>query len=271
MKANRILYVSAELMPYFPENPISRISLEAPKEMHSSGNDVRIFIPGFGSINERRHQLHEVIRLSGMNLIVNDVDQPLIIKVASIPKARLQAYFIYNEEYFKRRGIYGDPDGNFYRDNDERMLFFIRGVLEAVKKLNWSPDIVHVHGWLSALLPLYVRTYYKDEPIFADTKVIASLYDMDYEGGLDGNMIRKIAMDGIDTSNFDYIQTPSFLNLTRLMVDYSDGVIKGTESLPNSVNALLEDTDKPVLGYLSPGEFGEAYHKFCEESVLNEA
>lgn len=268
MKANRILYVSAELTPYFPETPISRISLEAAKEMSSLGKDVRIFIPGFGSINERRHQLHEVIRLSGMNLIINDVDQPLIIKVASIPKMRLQAYFIYNEEYFKRKGVYGDKDGNFYPDNDERMLFFIRGVLETVKKLNWSPDIIHIHGWLSALLPLYVRTYYKDEPIFADTKIISSLYDRGCEGDLDPGMIRKIAMDGIDTAHFDYIQTPSFLNLTRLMIDYSDGVIKGTESLPDSVNALLNHTDKPVLGYLNPGEFSEVYHKFCREAVF---
>lgn len=268
MKDKKILYVSSELTPYFPENPIARTSLELSKQMNEMGHDVRVFMPCFGNINERRHQLHEVIRLSGMNLVINDMNQPLIIKVASIPKARLQVYFIDNDEYFKRKGGYEDNSGNLYADNDERMLFFIRGVLETVKKLNWSPDIIHVHGWMSALLPLYSKTYYKDEPIFNDTRIISSVYDMGYEGALDEAMIQKIGMDGIDVSQLNYMQEPTFLNLTRLMVEHSDGVIKGDESLPDNLNGLLDETDKPVLDYLGYEQFGEAYDKLCGKQAL---
>ena len=271
MKGKKILYVSSELTPYFPENPISRTSVELPRQMSELGKDVRIFMPCFGNINERRHQLHEVIRLSGMNLVVNDMSQPLVIKVASIPKTRLQVYFIDNDEYFKRKGCYRDKEGNFYTDNDERMLFFVRGVLETIKKLNWSPDVIHVHGWMSALLPLYLRTYYKDEPIFNDTRVFSSVYDVAYEGNLDEAMIKKIEMDGIDISALDYLREPSFLNLTRLMVEHSDGVVKGAESLSSDLIDLLDSADRPVLDYLSCEAFAEAYGKLYEEAALNEA
>ena len=157
MKDKRILYVSSEVIPYLPETTLSSTAFNIAKFAHSKGIQTRIFMPRFGVINERRHQLHEVIRLSGMNLIINDMDMPLIIKVASIPKERMQVYFIDNEEYFKRKAVYTDEDDKLFSDNDERMIFFAKGVVETVKKLNWAPDIIHVHGWMASLLPLYLK------------------------------------------------------------------------------------------------------------------
>jgi starch synthase len=162
MEDKRILYVSSEVVPYLAENEVSSMSYDVPKMVNDQGGQIRIFMPRYGNINERRHQLHEVIRLSGMNLVVNDLDMPLIIKVASIPKERIQVYFIDNDEYFKRKATFTDEDGALYPDNDERAIFFAKGVVETVKKLNWVPDIIHVHGWMAGMLPIYMKHYYKD-------------------------------------------------------------------------------------------------------------
>ena len=167
------------------------MSFEAPRMVNANGGQIRIFMPKFGNINERRHQLHEVIRLSGINIVINDIDVPLIIKVASIPKERIQVYFIDNDEYFHRTGTLFDEQNQMYPDNDERCIFFAKGIVETVKKLNWLPDIIHIHGWVSSLLPLYLRTYYKDEPIFSESKIITSVFDSDYEGTLDSNLLTK--------------------------------------------------------------------------------
>ena len=194
MNGKRILFVSSELVPYLPENQVSLMSYESPRVVNGNGGQIRIFMPRYGNINERRHQLHEVIRLSGMNLVINDMDMPLIIKVASIPKERIQVYFIDNEEYFKRKATFFDVEGKLFEDNDERAIFFAKGVVETVKKLNWAPDVIHVHGWMASLLPLYLRTYYKDEPIFADAKIVTSLYEQGFEGSLSTEMKSKIAL-----------------------------------------------------------------------------
>ena len=177
MKDKRILYISSELTPYLPETEVSKMAFEVPKEMHSQGAQIRMFMPRFGVINERRHQLHEVIRLSGMNLIINDMDMPLIIKVASLPKERMQVYFIDNEEYFRRKAVFTDEEGKLFPDNDERAIFFAKGVVETVKKLNWSPDIIHIHGWMASLLPFYLREYYNNDPLFAESKIVTSAFN----------------------------------------------------------------------------------------------
>ena len=192
MKDKRILYVSSEVVPYLPETEISSMSFEAPRMVNKLGGQIRIFMPRYGNINERRHQLHEVIRLSGINLVINDLDMPLIIKVASIPKERIQVYFIDNEEYFKRKATLTDENGKLFDDNDERSIFFAKGVIETVKKLNWAPDIIHVHGWLAALLPLYLKEYFKDEPLFAESKIVTSVYNQSFDGSLNKEMIEKI-------------------------------------------------------------------------------
>jgi len=198
MKDKRILYVSSEVIPYLPETEIASMSFDAPQMVNSKGGQIRIFMPRYGNINERRHQLHEVIRLSGMNLVINDFDMPLIIKVASIPKERIQVYFIDNEEYFKRKATFTDEDGNLFKDNDERAIFFAKGVVETVKKLNWAPDIIHVHGWLASLLPLYLKKYYASEPLFKESKIVMSVYNSGFNGTLNEELIDKIAFDGID-------------------------------------------------------------------------
>ncbi|MCG2461552.1 glycogen/starch synthase [Flavobacteriaceae bacterium F89] len=268
MNGKKILFVSSELVPYLPENEVSLMSYEAPRMVNSNGGQIRIFMPRFGNINERRHQLHEVIRLSGMNLVINDMDMPLIIKVASIPRERIQVYFIDNEEYFKRKATFTDEEGNLFPDNDERAIFFAKGVVETVKKLNWSPDIIHVHGWMAALLPLYLRNYYKDEPLFADSKIVTSIYGKDFEGELDSDISKKIIFDGISEESISSLKTPNYNNLLKVAVDFSDAVILATEKIPEDLANYISNLQKPVLPYVSLQEFEEAYGEFYRDKVL---
>ena len=247
MNGKKILFVSSELVPYLPENEVSLMSYEAPRMVNSNGGQIRIFMPRYGNINERRHQLHEVIRLSGMNLVINDMDMPLIIKVASIPKERIQVYFIDNEEYFKRKATFTDKQGNLFPDNDQRAIFFAKGVMETVKKLNWSPDIIHVHGWMASLLPLYLKKYYADEPLFADSKIVLSVYGRTFEGALDKDMIK---------------------NLLKIAVDYSDAIILASEDIPEELENHISNQEKPVLPYVPVQEFEEAYANFYNTEVL---
>lgn len=268
MNGKKILFVSSELVPYLPENEVSLMSYETPKMVNSNGGQIRIFMPRFGNINERRHQLHEVIRLSGMNLVINDMDMPLIIKVASIPKERIQVYFIDNEEYFKRKATFADENGNLFPDNDERAIFFAKGVVETVKKLNWSPDIIHVHGWMASLLPLYLKQYYADEPLFADSKIVTSVYGKGFEGDLDENMQKKINFDGVSEEKIQALSTPNYNNLLKVAVDFSDAVILATEDLPEDLEKHIANLQKPVLPYVPLQEFEEAYANFYTTEVL---
>ncbi|QLG45589.1 glycogen/starch synthase [Costertonia aggregata] len=268
MNGKKILFVSSELVPYLPENEVSLMSYETPRMVNSNGGQIRIFMPRYGNINERRHQLHEVIRLSGMNLVINDMDMPLIIKVASIPKERIQVYFIDNEEYFKRKATFADEDGNLFADNDERAIFFAKGVVETVKKLNWSPDIIHVHGWMASLLPMYLKQYYEDEPLFADSKIVMSVYGKSFEGELDKEMHKKVAFDGISEDKIEALKTPDYNNLLKIAVDFSDAVILASEDIPEDLNNHIANLQKPVLPYVSLQEFEEAYANFYNTEVL---
>lgn len=268
MKDKRVLYVSSEVIPYLPETEISSMSFEAPRAVNNKEGQIRIFMPRYGNINERRHQLHEVIRLSGMNLVINDLDMPLIIKVASIPKERMQVYFIENDDYFKRKATYTDEDGNFYEDNDERAIFFAKGVIETVKKLNWSPDIIHVHGWLASFLPLYLKKYYGNEPLFESSKIVTSIYNQGFDGTLDKEVINKIAFDGIEKSDIKELENPTYANVMKVAVNYSDAVIEGSETLPDELNSFLKNLNKPVLKFHNIEEFQEAYIDFYTQKVL---
>jgi starch synthase len=268
MKDKRILYVSSEVIPYLPETEISSMSFEAPRMVNNNNGQIRIFMPRYGNINERRHQLHEVIRLSGMNLVINDMDMPLIIKVASIPKERMQVYFIDNEEYFKRKATFTDEEGNFFEDNDERAIFFAKGVIETVKKLNWSPDIIHVHGWLASFLPLYLRKYYDNEPLFEKSKVVTSVYNQGFDATLDDKTIEKIKFDGIDESEIIELQNPNYVNMMKIAVKNSDAVIIGSENIPDELEAYLNKLEKPVLKYHNMDDFSQAYLDFYQTKVL---
>lgn len=269
MKDKRILYVSSEVVPYLPETEISSMSFEAPKMVNKQGGQIRIFMPRFGNINERRHQLHEVIRLSGINLVVNDLDVPLIIKVASIPKERIQVYFIDNEDYFKRKATLTDEDGELFPDNDERSIFFAKGVIETVKKLNWAPDIIHVHGWLASLLPLYLKEYYKNEPLFSNSKVITSLYNQSFEKTLNEEMIHKIKFDAISDEAISILAKPTYTNLMKVAVNYSDALIIGSQEIPSELSEHVKNSNKPTLEYHSLETFSEAFTNFYNKVVLS--
>ncbi len=268
MDDKRILYVSSEVVPYLAENEVSIQSYELPKMINELGGQIRIFMPRYGNINERRHQLHEVIRLSGMNLVVNDIDMPLIIKVASIPKERIQVYFIDNDEYFKRKATFSDEEGVLYPDNDERAIFFAKGVVETVKKLNWVPDIIHVHGWLASLLPVYLKHFYKNEGIFNETKIVTSVYNQSFEGELDPKLIDKMIFDEIPNEQISAIKNPSYENLMKVSIDHSDAVIMASECLNSSLTKIIESSKKPFLPFASKDSVKEKYIDFLKNKVL---
>lgn len=269
MKDKRVLYVSSEVVPYLPETEISSMSFEAPRMINNAGGQIRIFMPRYGNINERRHQLHEVIRLSGMNLVINDMDMPLIIKVASIPKERIQVYFIDNDEYFKRKATYTDEDGKLFKDNDERAIFFAKGVIETVKKLNWAPDIIHVHGWLASLLPVYIKNYYDNEPLFDNSKIVTSVYNTGYDGILGEKTFEKVRFDEIDAASIEELKEPTYPNLMKLAIKNSDAVIVGSSDIDPELESYLENLSKPVLKYHKKEEFSDAYMDFYRDEILD--
>ena len=268
MKDKRILYVSSEVVPYLAENEVSLMSYDVPKMINDQGGQIRIFMPRYGNINERRHQLHEVIRLSGMNLVVNDLDMPLIIKVASIPKERIQVYFIDNDEYFKRKATFADEEGVMYPDNDERAIFFAKGVVETVKKLNWVPDIIHVHGWMAAMLPIYLKHFYKNEALFSETKIVTSVYSQSFDGTLDAEMINKVKFDGIPDEAITDLEIPDYENIMKATVMHSDAVIIASENLSSSLTKFIESSGKPFLPFVPKDKFAEAYTDFYKNEVL---
>jgi len=264
MESKKVLFVSQEITPYLPETELSQISRNLPQAIQETGKEIRTFMPKYGNINERRNQLHEVIRLSGMNLIISDTDHPLIIKVASIQAARMQVYFIDNEEYFQRKHSVKDGKGKFFDDNDERMIFFARGVLETVRKLRWSPDLVHCHGWFTSLVPLYIKKAYREDPLFADSRVVFSFYNNGFDKPLDADFAGKVLVDGISEDHVSQVKEPTYENLVRLAAAYSDGLIRGSESLPSPVEKVLKDSGKPVLDYAGEEEYVDAFSVFYD-------
>jgi len=269
MESKKVLFVSQEITPYLPESELSLISRFLPQAIQETGKEIRTFMPKYGNINERRNQLHEVIRLSGMNLIIDDTDHPLIIKVASIQAARMQVYFIDNEDYFHRKHTITDGKDMFFEDNDERMIFFARGVLETVRKLRWSPDLVHCHGWFTSLVPLYIKKAYREDPLFADSKVVFSFYDNGFDLPLDSSFSEKILVDGVSSDHVSHVKDPGYNGLVNLAATYSDGLIQGSSNLPDSVSEVLKKTGKPYLDYVSDGKYVEEFSVFYD-SIIND-
>ena len=268
MQNKKVLVISSEVTPYLPQTAQSVNAFQIPKSINDAGGQTRIFMPRYGLINERRHQLHEVIRLSGMNLVINDMDMPLIIKVASIPKERMQVYFIDNEEYFKRKDMLKDKEGNLFPDNDERMIFFTKGVIETVKKLNWSPDIIHLHGWFTSLFPLYMKTYFADDPIFEESKIVTSIYPKDYEGNLSDNIKDKIAFDLSDSTAYEAIDKGQHEKLLQLAVEHSDGVVLSGENIEASILEKISAAGKPALTF-EESKKENAYVDFYTTHILS--
>ncbi len=268
--AKKVLFVNSEIYPYLPEGPLADIGRYLPQGIQERKKEIRSFMPRYGCINERKNQLHEVIRLSGMNIIIGDVDRPLIIKVASIASARIQVYFIDNEDYFRRRQIYRDDDGTFFADNAERAIFFARGVLETVKKLRWAPDIIHCHGWISHILPLYLKKAYKGDPIFADSKVVLSLYDDTPAEGFCPDFAKLARYGAVKAEDTAILAEPSGINLAKLAARYSDGIIVASDAVEKDILDYCGGLGVPVLPYdgASYGEGGtwiDEYNRFYDE------
>ncbi len=267
MEKKRVLYVAQEIMPYLPESSMSKIGRYLPQKIQEKGKEIRVFMPRYGLVNERRNQLHEVIRLSGMNLIIDDIDYPLIIKVASIQQARMQVYFIENEDFFHRKFLFRDADDKFFDDNDERAIFFAKGVMETVKKLGWAPDIIHIHGWFSGLIPFFVKTVYKDNPLFTDSKIIVSLYDEEFEESFRDNFPEKIIMQGVSDDDIKYYKDADYVSLMQGAIDFSDAFIIGHEKISDKLMQMVNDSGKPILDYQGDEEYFDAYNDFYDTII----
>lgn len=265
MEKKRILYISQEITPYLPESEMSEIGRYLPQGVQEKGREIRTFMPRYGCVNERRNQLHEVIRLSGMNLVINDADHPLIIKVASIQAARMQVYFIDNEDYFQRKAVLNDSDGNAFGDNDERAVFFARGVLETVIKLRWAPDIIHCHGWLTSLVPLYIKKYYYNDPLFQHSKMVYSVYNDDFEKPLDSKFNEKLLLEGITADDVKKVEEPTFANVSKMAINYSDAIIQGTENINADVKNYIKDSGKLFLDFQPKETYIDAYNEFYDK------
>ncbi len=256
MANQKILYVTTEMFPYQEDSNMANMVSKMALKMHQEGNDVRVFMPRFGQISERKFQLHEVIRLSGMNIIINDLDQPLIIKVASLPGERLQVYFIDNEEYFKRKQLYIDDEGAPFQDNDERAIFFARGVIETIKKLNWVPDIIHFNGWMASFIPLYLKTFYKNDSYFNDSKLVLSVYNEE-NMSLSDTVEEKLKFDNI--TGLTAFKEPTFHTFVIEAMDLVDKVVKGDEFLQDDLEAGFQKTASKKSEYLAPEDIVNVY------------
>ena len=269
----RVLFVNSEIFPYMPETDISVLGRFLPQGIQEGGREIRSFMPRYGTINERRNQLHEVIRLSGMNLIINNCDRPLVIKVSSISSARMQVYFIDNEDYFHRKFIYKDAEGNDFKDNDERAIFFARGVLETVKKLRWKPDIVHCQGWISHFLPVFLKKVYHEDPIFTDAKVVLSLYNEMLDSRLSENLIDKVAVESLTREDVAVLGEPDGINLAKLAIQYADGVVAGAPEVDARLLEAARQRKLPILPYVpiskEGGEYVRKYNQFYDD-LLND-
>lgn len=266
MKAKKVLFINQEITPYVPESEMSHLGRVLPQAIQEGGYEIRTFMPKWGNINERRGQLHEVIRLSRMMLIIDETDHPLIIKVASIPSTRIQVYFIDNEDYFTKRLMAFDEEGKEYDDNGERAIFFARGVLETVKKLRWTPDIIHCQGWMCSAIPLYIKTAYHDEPSFANTKVVTSLFSEELHDSLGANFRNSIEFKDVKPEILDsYGEDFGFVDFQKLAIDYSDGVVNAGKDVNPDLVRYAEDKGLPVM--VNPGDEGlcQAYEDFYDK------
>ncbi|RYE20145.1 MAG: starch synthase [Sphingobacteriaceae bacterium] len=268
MSKSKLLFITQEMSPFLELSKISEITRQLPQAMQEKGFEIRILMPRFGNINERRNRLHEVIRLSGMNIIIDDNDNPLIIKVASIPSARMQVYFLDNEEYFQRKHVFRDKEEKFYADNDERMIFFCKGALETVKKLGWAPDIIHCHGWMTSLVPAYVKTSYKDDPTFKNSKVVYSLYENGFTETLSSSFIQKSVMNGMTEKQIELYAAGTSLALENGALEYADAVVIGSPEVTPELLNSVKKAGKPVLEYDSTSD-SENFYNFYEE-ITNE-
>jgi len=226
MEKKRILIVTHEMDPYINLTHAAKIANSLPKYLQDNGMEIRVLMPKFGNINERRHRLHEVVRLSGINVIINDEDYPLVIKVASLPGARLQVYFLDNEDFFKRKNVFEDDDNNFFEDNSDRMIFFCKGALETVRKFGWAPDLIHCFGWMTSLIPMFLKTTYKDDPIFANSKVVYTVSNNYFETKLKKDFTTQLQIsDNITKKHVDFFKDGDNTSLNIGGSEFADALL----------------------------------------------
>ncbi len=269
MSKLRILYVASEINPFLQTSKVAEFVRKLPQAMQERGMEIRILVPRFGLINERKNRLHEVVRLSGINIAVGEEEKPLVIKVASIPNAKLQVYFIDNEDYFHRKSVFFDKENKFYEDNDERAIFFCKGVIETVKKLGWAPDIVHCNDWMTSLIPMYLKTTYKNDPMFKDTKTVFTVYDNSFAHKFKNDLIEKVKMIDIEDSMLNHLKSGDFEGFIKVGAEYADAVIKSEDEYGKSLHALLEHISKEKkIDTIEKGDnFLDSYYNLYNELV----
>lgn len=267
MEAKKVLFITQEITPYVSESEMAIMGRQLPQAIQEKGKEIRTFMPKWGNVNERRNQLHEVIRLSGMNLIIDDTDHPLIIKVASIQAARMQVYFIDNDDYFQHRLMATDENGVEYTDNEERAIFYARGVLETVKKLRWCPDIIHCQGWMSAFVPLYIKKAYQEEPSFRDSKIIFSLFGNNPQSTVADSLVDKLLLKGMEKEDIESIvkHPANYNDILKLAISYSDGIIQNSEEINPELLEYVHEKGLPMLEYQSLETYAETYNNFYDK------
>jgi len=265
----RILYVANEINPFLQTSEVAEFVRKLPQAMQERGMEIRILVPRFGIINERKNRLHEVVRLSGINIAVGEEEKPLVIKVASIPNAKLQVYFIDNEDYFHRKSVFFDKEDKFHKDNDERAIFFCKGVLETVKKLGWAPDIVHCNDWMTSLIPMYLKTTYKNDPIFKESKSVFTVYNNLHSHKFNGDLIDKVKMIDIDDSMLKNLKSADIEGFVRIGVEYADAVIKAEDKYSTSLDELFKklSKEKKVDVIEKDDNFLDSYYNLYNELV----
>jgi len=265
MSKKRVLFVTQEMNPYTAITEVSELVRKLTPYVQSKGMEIRVLMPKYGLINERRHRLHEVVRLSGMNIIVDDDDFPLIIKVASLPGARMQVYFLDNDEFFKRKSVFEDDKGKLHEDNEERMVFFCKGALETVKKFGWAPDIVHCHGWMTSLIPLFLKTVYLEDPIFKSSKVLYTVYKDSLESSFSERFLQLAAINNLSPDDLKPFSKGKKITLHEGGLSYADAIIEGSEKLNKSVQKAIADRDVPKLSHQPEEDMPSACLQFYRE------
>jgi starch synthase len=260
------LFISSEMTPFLQVTSVGELGRRLPQAIQEKDNEIRVLMPRFGCINERRNRLHEVVRLSGINITIDDNDNPLTIKVASLPEAKMQVYFLDNEDYFHRKFVYTDENNSFYGDNDERTIFFCKGALETVKKLGWQPDIIHCQGWMTSLVPLYLKTIYKDEPVFRNAKVVYSVFENQFDESLGKDFARKASLNSIDNKQVSSLGKSDNLSLYITGMTHADAIVKCSSDLDPEVSKFMKkQKGKLIIDHVESEGYADAYNQLYEE------
>ena len=268
MAKGRILFVNQDIVPFSAESEMAVLGRYLPAKLQEMGREIRVFMPKFATVSERKHQLHEVIRLSGMNLIVNNCDHQLIIKVGSIPTARMQVYFIDNEEYFVGRPSPVGADGRLAKDSDEQLLFFGRGTLEAVRKLAWQPHLINFCGWFASMIPFYMRRINKENAFFSGTKLVITLMGDSFKGNIGGDLERKMKADNATAKDLRLYGDTTYMGLLKSAITYSQGVIIGSKDVPRELVDFAKENKRNVLDYIeNRDEFYARINKFYDSII----